>query len=188
MPSSLETGNQPSSIVAGDFNRDGHLDLGVVNAGSTTLSIFINDTIGSFLPPSEIEVGTAPLSIQAAQFDDDNGDFQIDDNDFIDLIVGYEGTNYISVLFNDQSGGFNRSDFTAPYAPWYSARGDFDQDGDIDIATVHLNQNQVSFLERFSGGFISPAPTIGTGLWPASIISVQLTDDNSTLSSVLPTD
>ena len=179
LTSTLETETQPNSLVSGDFNRDGHLDLAVVNAGNTTLSVFISDTNGSFLPAMIVNVGAAPLSIQAVQFDDDNNDSNVDGNDFIDLIVGYAGTNFISILFNDQNGGFTRSDFIAPYAPWYSASGDFDADGDIDVVTVHLNQTNVSFLERFGGGFISPAPTIGTGADPASLIAVQLSDDNS---------
>ena len=180
-PTTLDTDTEPNSLVAGDFNRDGHLDLAVVNAGTTSISVFLNDTSGSFLAAAAVDVGTAPLSIQAIQFNDDNSDLKIDDNDYIDLVVGYSATNFISILFNDQSGGFIRSDATAnlPYAPWYTAPGDFDQDGDVDIITVHLNNNSVSYMERFSGTFVSPAPTIATGQFPASLITAQLNDDDT---------
>ncbi len=179
LTSSLETQTQPNSIASGDFDRDGNQDLAVVNAGQTTLSVFFGDGQGGFQAPTIVNVGAAPISIQAVQFDDDNSDDQIDDGDYVDLIVGYAGTNFVSVLVNNQSGGFVRSDAIAPYAPWFTAPGDFDQDGDVDIVTVHVNQSIVSFLERIPAGFVSPAPTIANGQDPASLITVQLTDDNS---------
>ena len=43
---------------------------------------------------------------------------------------------------------------------------------------MHLNQSIVSYLERDDPGFFKPAMTIGTGQDPASVIAVQLTDDN----------
>lgn len=174
---------QPNSLVAGDLNRDGKTDLAVVNAGTAELSLFYNHGTG-FLPAVSVDVGTAPLSIQAVQFDDDTDDGQVDENDYLDLIVGYAGTNFITILLNDGNGTFTRSDIIAPYAPWYAAPGDFNEDGHVDVATVHLNQDNVSLLQRIPGaGFVSPAPTIGTGQGPESLLAVQLTDDDGDLKA-----
>jgi FG-GAP-like repeat len=42
------TGNQPLSMVAGDFNGDGNLDLAVANSGSNTLTILLGNGDGTF--------------------------------------------------------------------------------------------------------------------------------------------
>ena len=41
-------GTGPSSIAVGDFNRDGKLDLAVVNRGSNTLTVLTSKATGLF--------------------------------------------------------------------------------------------------------------------------------------------
>src|SRR5262249_16474615 len=46
------TGTSPGTVVAGDFNRDGRQDLAVGNQGSGTLSILVQNPVGTFSPTS----------------------------------------------------------------------------------------------------------------------------------------
>src|SRR5690242_8311893 len=56
-------GNRPNSIVAGDFNSDGLLDLAVTNLLSNDVSILFGNSDGSFQAPVNYPVGLAPTSI-----------------------------------------------------------------------------------------------------------------------------
>ena len=46
--SPITVGSNPSSVVVGDFNRDGKLDLAVANNGSQTMSILLGNGSGGF--------------------------------------------------------------------------------------------------------------------------------------------
>jgi len=48
----------PWSIAAGDFNRDGKLDLAVSNYGDNSLSVLLGNGDGTFQAPLTSPVGT----------------------------------------------------------------------------------------------------------------------------------
>src|SRR5437762_3665716 len=43
-----DAGTNPVSVAVGDFNRDGKLDLAVVNSGSTNLAVLLGNGDGTF--------------------------------------------------------------------------------------------------------------------------------------------
>jgi hypothetical protein len=47
-PFAISVGNNPSSIVTGDFNGDGHQDFAVTNEDDDTISLFFGDGKGGF--------------------------------------------------------------------------------------------------------------------------------------------
>src|SRR5262249_59349373 len=61
----LKTGEQPSSVATGDFNRDGIADIVVANAAtsSSTVSIFLGAGNGSFAQPIVLAAGSNPVSV-----------------------------------------------------------------------------------------------------------------------------
>ena len=90
-PTSPATGTTPVSIVAGDFNADGIIDLAVTNSGQTTASILLGKGSFLFQPQTTPTVGTTPSAIASANF---NGDGSAD------LAVANSGSNNVSILLN----------------------------------------------------------------------------------------
>jgi FG-GAP-like repeat len=55
--SPLSIGRQPTSIVAGDFNGDGKLDLAVTNTVDNTVMVLLGNGLGGFTTGKQVPVG-----------------------------------------------------------------------------------------------------------------------------------
>ncbi len=145
-PPIIFVGTQPNSLTAGDWDGDGDQDLAVANSGNDTVTILINNNnSGSFPTRSTLTVGTpviidAPDSILADDLDGD-GD--------LDLAVANIGRlppanipgTTVSIFINHGDGNFTplTTDPTVADFPTSITSGDFDQDGDSDLATAHVD-------------------------------------------------
>src|SRR5437899_13069511 len=99
------TGVSPRTVVVGDFDHDGRPDLAVVNNGSATVSVLLNDGAGGFRPTTDFGTGGDPRGLAV-------GDLNGDGN--LDLAVACNAANAISVLFGDGKVGVGpQADF-----PW----------------------------------------------------------------------
>ena len=106
-------------VAAGDLNADGRPDL--VFTTETSAFVALNRGDGTFLPPTEIPAGGAPLL------------FDFDNDGALDLLlVSPKGS---SLFRNDGSGRFTRTDARLPPA-LDAAAVDVDGDGDLDIVLV----------------------------------------------------
>ncbi len=86
------TGTGPTVVTAGDFNRDGHLDLAILNQVSGDISVFLGDGHGHFAPTNaRPSAGNAPTGLTVA---DSNGD------GFPDLLVRNEFGDVLVLLGN----------------------------------------------------------------------------------------
>ncbi|MBL7992118.1 MAG: VCBS repeat-containing protein, partial [Candidatus Kapabacteria bacterium] len=135
-------GTRPMSIVSGDFNNDGLLDLAVANNTTNNMSILINSTVtpGTFATAVNYAAGTTPESVTAQDFDGD-GD--------LDLAVANFGSNNVMVFTNSNitPGTFSASGtYAVGTSPISITGGDFDGDGDMDIATANSGSNNASVL------------------------------------------
>jgi len=166
--SPIPVGNSPFHIAVGDFNRDGNLDLAVTNASSNSVSVLLGNGRGGFTaaPGSPFVVDFGPEGIAVGDF---NGDGKPDL-----AILTYQGGNHVSVLLGDGSGGF----INAPGAPFNVgigdvsiAVGDFNGDGNLDLAAPNAGSNTVSVLLGDGKGGFSDAPgsPIPVGNFPADI-------------------
>ncbi len=68
---STGAGGSPSSVAAGDFNRDGVPDLAVTNQDTGTVAVMLGVGDGTFLPPVPYSVGTQPVSVAVGDFNND---------------------------------------------------------------------------------------------------------------------
>lgn len=117
----------PASVVAGDFNGDGRLDLAVANVGSNNVSVLLGNGNGRFQPAVEYSVGSTPLSIAV-------GDFNRDGK--LDLAVGNVNSHDVSILLGNGDGTFRaKTNYpTGNGCPSSVAVGDFNGDGKPDLA------------------------------------------------------
>ena len=179
--SPVGVGSFPDSIAAGDFNLDGKSDLVVTNFSSNNVTILLGDGGGGFSEPAGSPVGSGihPQSVRI-------GDFNLDGNP--DLAMANPGSNNVTVLFGDGSGGFSEpagSPLSAESAPSALAVQDFNLDGKPDLAVVNRVSNNVTILlntcDAFpcSGiGFIQPAGSpVSAGVHPRSVATADLNLD-----------
>src|SRR5437016_14376495 len=68
-------GSNPASVAAGDFNRDGVLDLATANYGSNNVSVLLGNGDGTFQPARTFATGGWPPAVALV------GDVDLDGRD-----------------------------------------------------------------------------------------------------------
>ncbi len=167
-------GSNPVSAVLGDFNRDGSLDIAVVNSFDNTITVLYNNGQGVFIVTATYSVGARPISIVTADF---NGD------GILDLAVLNADDNTISILFGNPDGTFQPPS-TIPISDFSSflATGDFNGDHIPDLAVSYqstsTDPNSVEVLVGDGVGNFTPASFSSVGTDPSSIAVADFTGDN----------
>ncbi len=140
----------PQQPVVDDLDQDGDLDIAVSNASSPGASVLLNSGGGLFGPPHVVRSTRFGVSIAAGDLDAD-GD--------LDLIVANAdptGDMGISVMINSGRAQFSAAEMLkVGQPPSYVALGDWDRDGDLDLASVgdddllrvFYNTGDASFVE-----------------------------------------
>ena len=165
-----QTGVQPYSVSAADFDGDSHLDLAVANAVSGSVSIYLGDGTGAFTGPSHISVGSEPSSIVSADFNEDGHP---------DLATANLASHNVSVLLGDGSGGFTGpSQISVGSEPSSIVSADFNKDGHPDLATANRLSGDVSLLlGDGDGNFAEIPPRTPVGNEPRSLVSADFNAD-----------
>lgn len=141
------TGNEPTQVVVGDFDRDGRPDLAV--GGDHGVALLLGDGAGGFTPAAKPPfVGGYPDAIAAADFNRDGN---------LDLILedGFTLGPNVGVLLGTGSGGFGPAP-GSPFSGGFAAKlvADFNLDG-----TPDLIGSGGLLLGDGAGGF-APGPAI----------------------------
>ncbi|MFN6540466.1 MAG: FG-GAP-like repeat-containing protein [Nostoc sp. EkiNYC01] len=152
IPNTFDVGLRPYSIVVGDFDKDGKLDLVTANKSSQTVSVLLGKGDGTFKPATNFSTvgfnGLSPSSVAVADFNKDGK---------LDLVTANNLSNNISLLLGKGDGSFQTAvnfALESASAPISIAVGDFNKDGKSDIVTVNnASQNISVLLGNGSGGF-----------------------------------
>lgn len=176
-----QTGWHPASLAVADFNRDGNLDLVVVNqCGENTkceneglpgtVSILLGNGDGTFRPRMDFATGKGPESVVV-------GDFNRDSK--VDLAVTNNGDNTVSILLGKGDGTFQtHMDYGTGSQPWGIAAGDFNGDGQLDLAVADIYPDlTVSLLLGNGDGTFRARVDYPTGSQPEGVVAADFNDD-----------
>ncbi|MCI0364625.1 MAG: FG-GAP-like repeat-containing protein [Phycisphaerales bacterium] len=166
------TGYASAAAGIGDLNGDGLSDLLVGAPQDGTGKVFIypggvNEFgLGQTLQ-SDSQGGAADQVISA----DMNGDGAAD------TITLNTAANSLHVYMSQSDGSpGNPTVYPAGKAPTSVAAGDFNNDGDLDLAVVSSKTRKILLLSNF-GGELTPAGTLPTGSKPRSIVAADVNGD-----------
>jgi hypothetical protein len=148
--------HSPNDLAAGDFNRDGRLDLAFANHETQHLTVLLGDGRGGFAPapgsPVNVAVRPHPHGIASGDFDGDGSP---------DLVTDSWGENRLEILFNDGSGKFRQPGTYVAVGkhPYQRIRvADLNGDGRADIVSPNLEGDNVTILlGKGKGTFEQPA-------------------------------
>jgi large repetitive protein len=165
-------GGPPESITVGDFNGDSQQDLATaINVDGNSVSILLGQGDGTFEPAQHFAVGGTASSVTVGDFNSDSQQDLATANPFGGVSFG--GT--VSILLGNGDGTFEPAQDFAVVTARSITVGDFNSDGQQDVATANLI-GTVSILLGQGDGTFEPAQDFGVG---GLAVSVTVGDFNS---------
>lgn len=157
--SRLSVGDRPYSVVVGNFNGDGFLDLAVANLLSDDVSVLLGQGTETgnvrvnFNPAIDVAVGDGPRYIAVGDF---NGDR------FSDLAVANFFSDNVSVLLGNGTGNFggNLTNIAVGDGPGAIAVTDINGDGFQDLAVANKLSGSITLLLGNGQGNFNSSTTI----------------------------
>jgi 6-phosphogluconolactonase (cycloisomerase 2 family) len=148
--STVTVGLLPTTAAIGDFNRDGKLDLAVVNycvnscLEGSTVSILLGNGDGTFAAGNDVSVASTPWTVITADF---NGDGNLD-------LATANLSGSVSISLGNGDGTFRQfSSLPVGGSPVSLVAGDFNGDGILDLAVDSNNGTVTIFLGNGDGTF-----------------------------------
>jgi hypothetical protein len=144
------TGTSPHSIVAGDWDCNGHIDLAVSNSGSDTLTLLYNNGSGGFTSTT-LDTGRGPSALATADLNLDNvTDFLVAQRFTVSTRSGSYLTGDLSLLLSTGPGS-PRTYAAAESFAGSSAAGrlliaDLNSDSRLDALVSLPSRNAVAVL------------------------------------------
>ena len=155
-------GPDPVFPAVADFNKDGKLDLAVVNLGSGNVYVLQGNGAGGFAPfgaPVSAGVQTIALTV---------GDFNNDGNP--DMATANGGSNNASVLLGNGAGGFSAAPpVPVGMSPSCVVTADFNKDGKPDLAVSNRTNGNVTVLRGNGDGSFTSFGNFTSGSIPFTL-------------------
>lgn len=169
------TNVNPLAIVNGDFNHDGKLDLITGNQSSNSISVLFGNGNGTFQTAVNYS-GVAGQSVWALG----TGDFNRDG--ILDLAVVSDNnaaTGYVYLMLGKADGTFQPpgTEMAVGSAPEGIAVGDFNADGNLDLAVSSSDSGMVSIFLGNGDGTFGTRTDYSVGFFPSQIVLGDLNND-----------
>lgn len=174
-PTTLPAGRQPTQALVADLDADGMSDLVVVNTGSDTLSVFLQDNTNprSFKEAASLPTGHVPTSVAVGDL---NGD------GFADIAVSNFGDDTVTIYLNDRTapGTFRKKqDLQAHGGPTALAMVRSAESGVKFLAVSNYFTGTITVSEVTESPelFSTEARVFKVGAGPIAMISADLNGD-----------
>lgn len=182
----IGVGTDPRSLVSGDFNGDGRLDIATANYGSNNVSVLLGNGTGGFGAASTVALASGALQPIRIASQDVNGDGKLD------LVTSNRGSNTLNVLLGNGDGTFATATSLATGSgtqPRGLAIADVNNDGRNDLITTYFDTSRAAvFLNRTALISLNDSTkTIDASLERQNSITVDLTAGTLTVNTTPPT-
>ncbi|TXT28944.1 MAG: Ca2+-binding protein RTX toxin, partial [Planctomycetota bacterium] len=160
---------------AGDLDGDGDIDIAISGNSTGDVDLLINNGDGTFQAPrTATNLGTF-FSSSAVTMGDFNGDGSLD----LAAVIGF-ATPEVYVTFNNGNGTFQSPRLFAAGTDGASdiVAGDFDGDGDVDLAVAKIFfQANVAYLQNNGNGSFANGVLTAVNDQPSSIVAADFDGD-----------
>lgn len=149
----------PCSIVTGDVNSDGRLDIVVANNGSNNVGIFLGQDTGVFRSDQLYSTGPSsnPKSVVVNDFNQDN---------IMDIAVSNNQADTIGIFLGTPTEVFlNQTTYStgSNSSPSFIASGDFNKDSHLDLVITASKADYLGFFFGDSSGTFAEMVIVSTG-------------------------
>jgi serine/threonine protein kinase len=166
--STVAVGNAPQQAIALDLTGDGALDLVTANFQSNDVSILVNTAGGEFAKALGLPAGKGPRCVVGADLD---GDGQPD------LAAACVFSSEIFIHFLRGMTPLRSLQVPLPARALWATAGDFDSDGQFDLAAVSGERSLV-VLRGSGGGRFAESGSQETGRIPNFVAAADLNGDS----------
>ena len=164
-------GNGDTTLLLGDFNHDGRLDIATMPEDGTLIALYAGNGDGTFAAGGDIIGMTGSQYIGVAA-----GDFNHDGKQ--DFAAVNTGTNRVEIYLGNGRGTFHLA-YTYPVgnSPQQIVAGDFNNDNKLDLAVTNQSDNTVSVLLGNGNGSFQAQKTYIAGPYPYGIAAADFNHD-----------
>jgi len=168
----IPIGDDPERLVLTDLNRDGNLDIAVVENEDDFLVVILGNGDGTFQTPINYAIGEDPVDVVAGDL---NGDT------YIDLVTANHtgGADSLYVSLGNGNGTFQNAvplNFISIFLPVSVCLGDLNGDTHLDLVVAE-NTDVVVLLGNGNGAFQSPIK-YAKGASPDFVTLTDLNEDS----------
>jgi hypothetical protein len=159
-------------LVTADFNGDGISDIAVANNVDGTVSVLLGNVDGTFTTKSTPSAQTGANWLAVGDFNEDG---------ILDLAVancGCTGLDGVSILLGNGDGTFTlKSSPNTGNGAFSLTTGDFNGDGDLDLAVANQIDGTVTILLGQGDGTFISGDTLTVGGNPKVIVAGDFNED-----------
>lgn len=169
--STMRLGDGPVYLEPADLDHDGILDLVVANLIASTVSILLGNGDGSFKLFRNQAVGTGPIALVIADLDKDG---------HLDLAVVNDFCDDVLLLWGKGDGSFSKGNSLKDerLANLKSVTvGDFDRDGNPDLAAVAQDSNHAALFLGSGQRDFPQRWLFSVGASPSTVLRADIDED-----------